>query len=255
MEQVSAQAVTPSASQRWHIFLHALLFVAGFSLVFIVGWGGTASLLGQLFAATKPVIARIGGVIVILFGLATMDVIRLPWLYYMDTRPQYQGRTGNYLGSGLMGIFFAAGWSPCIGATLGAILTLGLSGNTVWQAMGLASGYSLGLGIPFLAMALGLERASGWVKRLRRYQRAFQIASGVLMIAIGILLITNWMSLIAIWAFRNNLYLDVFFFSSGVPSYLTAIIAGLLSFFSPCVLPLVPGFLGYLSGHALKSNP
>lgn len=82
MKQVSAQAVTPPASGRWHIFLHALLFVAGFSLVFVVGWGGTASLLGQLFAAAKPVIARIGGVIVILFGLATMDVIRLPWLYY-----------------------------------------------------------------------------------------------------------------------------------------------------------------------------
>src|SRR5574342_1233960 len=170
-----------SQSDRLKIFLHALLFVFGFSLVFVIGWGGSVTLLGQLFGTYKRVIAQLGGVIVIMFGLATLDVIRLPW-FYADTRTEYTGQRGTYGGSALMGIFFASGWSPCIGATLGAILTMGLSQQTVRQAMWLASGYSLGLGLPFLFMALGLDGATGWVRRVSRYRRLIQIASGVFII-------------------------------------------------------------------------
>lgn len=249
---VSKGSTMVSGSERAQIFLHALLFVLGFSIVFVVGWGGSVTALGQLFGAYKRIIAQIGGVIVIAFGLATLEVIRIPW-FYADTRAQYSGQRGTYGGSALMGIFFAAGWSPCIGATLGAILTMGLSQQTVGQAMWLASGYSLGLGIPFLAMALGLERASGWIKRMRPYQKYFKIASGVFIIAIGVLLLTNTMTLIAIWAFKNGLFID-FSAYTGAPSYLTAVVAGLLSFLSPCVLPLVPAYLGYLSGHTLRDN-
>lgn len=90
------------------------------------------------------------------------------------------------------------------------------------------------------------------MRKLSRFRRAFQIAGGVLIISIGVLLVTNWMSLIAIWAFKNKLFIDVFSIGSGVPSYLTAILAGALSFFSPCVMPLVPAYLGYLSGHAIR---
>lgn len=259
---VSTDTVNPlmeSQNDRLRVFLHALLFVAGFALVFIVGWGGSVTLVGQFFGAYKRIIAQLGGVIVIMFGLATLEVIRLPW-FYADTRTQFSGRGGtpsttlrtSFGGSALMGIFFAAGWSPCIGATLGAILTMGLSQQTVGQAMWLASGYSLGLGIPFLAMALGLERATGWIKRVSRYRRAIQIASGIFIITIGILLFTNTMSLIAIWAFKNGLYVEKFALFAAAPTYFTAILAGLLSFLSPCVLPLVPAYLGYLSGHTLQ---
>lgn len=247
----AAVPAVSSPNERLRIFLHGLLFVAGFSLVFIVGWGGSVTLVGQFFGMYKNVIARIGGVIVIAFGLATLEVIRIPW-FYADTRSYYRGTTGTYANSGLMGILFAAGWSPCIGATLGAILTMGLSQQTVGQAMWLASGYSLGLGIPFLAMALGLERATGWVKRVSRYRRLIQIISGVFIILIGILLLTNTMSRIAIWAFQNGLYIEKFALFSAAPTYLTAILAGLLSFLSPCVLPLVPAYLGYLSGHTFQ---
>ena len=252
MTTETVRASFPSQTDRLKIFLHALLFVLGFSLVFVVGWGGSVTALGQLFGAYKRVIAQIGGVIVIMFGLATLDVIRLPWFYY-DTRTNpAAGQRGTYGGSALMGIFFAAGWSPCIGATLGAILTMGLSQQTVGQAMWLSSGYSLGLGIPFLVMALGLERASSWIKRMRPYQKYFKLASGVFIIAIGVLLLTNTMSLIAIWAFKNGLYIEKFTLFSAAPTYFTAILAGLLSFLSPCVLPLVPAYLGYLSGHTIK---
>src|SRR5215216_1003541 len=241
----------PTQNEKLKVFLHALLFVAGFSLVFIVGWGGSVTLVGQFFGAYKRIIAQIGGIVVILFGLATLELIRIPW-FYTDSRAEYTGQRGTYGGSALMGIFFAAGWSPCIGATLGAILTMGLSQQTVGQAMWLASGYSLGLGIPFLAMALGLERATGWIKRVGRYRRAIQIASGVFIIAIGILLFTNTMTLIAIWAFKNGYYVERFALFAAAPTYLTAIVAGLLSFLSPCVLPLVPAYLGYLSGHTFQ---
>jgi cytochrome c-type biogenesis protein len=243
--------ISPLQNERLKIFLHALLFVLGFSLVFIVGWGGSATLVGQVFGTYKRVIAQIGGAIVILFGFATLGVIRLPW-FYADTRTQYTGQRGTYGGSALMGIFFAAGWSPCIGATLGAILTMGLSQQTVGQAMWLASGYSLGLGIPFLALALGLERTSGWLSRIRPYQKYFKIVSGIFIIAVGVLLLTNTMSLISIWAFKNGYYIEAFSRYAAAPTYLTAIIAGLLSFLSPCVLPLVPAYLGYLSGQTLQ---
>ena len=236
--------------RRWDVFLPALLFVLGFSLIFTIGWGGAVTVLGQIFGEFKFTLARIGGVIVILFGLATLDIIRIPW-FYADTRAEYTGQRGTYGGSALMGIFFAAGWSPCIGATLGAILTLGMSQQTVGQAMWLTSGYSLGLGIPFLLMALGLERASGWIKQMRRYQRAFQIASGVFILIIGFMLFTNTMSRIAIWAFQNGLFID-FSAYTATPTYITAMLAGLFSFLSPCVLPLVPAYLGYLSGHTLR---
>ncbi len=247
---IASESSVVTGTERIRIFLHALLFVLGFSIVFVVGWGGAVTALGQLFSEYKYIIGRIGGVIVILFGLATLDVVHIPW-FYADTRIQHQGKAGTFVNSALMGLLFAAGWSPCIGATLGAILTLGMSQDTVGQAMWLASGYSIGLGIPFLILALMLERATGWLKRMRRYQRVFQIISGIFIIAIGLLLLTNAMTLIAIWAFQHGLFID-FSTYTGVPSYLTAMIAGLLSFLSPCVLPLVPAYLGYLSGHILR---
>jgi cytochrome c-type biogenesis protein len=252
LDRVSEEQNAGSLAVRLNVIVHALLFVLGFSFIFVVGWGGATTLLGQLFGQYKTVIARVGGVILIVFGLATMDIIRIPW-FYMDTRPEFQDRKGPYISSLTMGLFFAAGWSPCVGATLGAILTLGFSQDTAAQAMILSSGYALGLGIPFLLLALGLDRATMWVRRLGKHLRTFQIISGILIIAIGVMLVTNSLNLLATWTLQNNLYLDLSFGNGGVPSYFTAIIAGLLSFLSPCVLPLVPAYLGYLSGHALST--
>ena len=179
---VVTRFVTPTRSTplnyRLTTFAHALAFVAGFSLIFIVGWGGTITLAGRVFGQYKETIARIGGVIVILFGLATLDIVKIPW-FYADTRTHPSGQHASFTGSALMGVFFAAGWSPCIGATLGAILTLGMSQDTAGQAMWLSSGYSIGLGIPFLLFALGLERTSDWINHMKRYQRWFKLASGV----------------------------------------------------------------------------
>jgi cytochrome c-type biogenesis protein len=251
MASETANPIAQASNDRLGVFLHALLFVLGFSVVFVIGWGGSVTILGQFFGVYKRVIAQIGGIVVIMFGLATLEVIRIPW-FYADTRAQFTGQKGTYGGALLMGLFFAAGWSPCIGATLGAILTMGLSQQTVGQAMWLASGYCVGLAIPFLLMALFLERATGWTRKLGRHHRTIQIFSGVFMIIIGVMLFTNTMSLIAIWAFKHGFYVEKFALFAAAPTYFTAIIAGLLSFLSPCVLPLVPAYLGYLSGQTLR---
>lgn len=233
---------------------HALFFIGGFSLVFILGWGGGATLFGQIFSQYKLLLGRLGGIVVILFGLVTLGVLRIPWLM-ADTRPQMRRLGTNRLAnSGLLGVLFAAGWTPCVGATLGAILTLGLSLETSSQAMVLSSGYALGLGLPFLGLAVLLDRALIIVRRLQKYIRYFQWVSGLFLIAIGILMITNRITLIAIWAQRNGFFLDLPFGGASVPTYLAAVAAGALSFLSPCVLPLVPAYLGYLSGQGILTQ-
>ncbi len=238
---------------RMNTFLHALAFVLGFSVVLIIGWGGAATLLGGILYGLKPILSKVGGVIVIGLGLSMLGVLRLPFLN-RDTRPQWSRSTKEFdlSSSALLGVFFAAGWTPCIGTTLGAILTLGLSGQDTGRAMLLTSGYALGLGIPFLLLGVMLNRAVRVVQRLRRHLRKIEIFSGLLLIGMGLLLLTDQLTLISAWAQRNGLYLDVRLAGADAPTYFIAIIAGLLSFLSPCVLPLVPAYLGYLSGWSVE---
>ncbi|NQS91670.1 MAG: hypothetical protein HQ574_04610 [Chloroflexi bacterium] len=245
-----------SESGRWRIFSHAVIFVLGFSLVFIIGWGGSATILGGLFGQYRSLLSKIGGVVVIAFGLHTLGILRIPFFDY-DLRPDWSNNQNKkgYAASGLMGIFFAAGWTPCVGTILGAILTMGLNQATSGQAMLLASGYALGLGIPFLAIGLGVDRASKLLTRFRNRVQLVQRISGVFLLLLGTLIFTDQLAVLAIWAQRSGLYLNIPFVYSAAPSYLIAIAAGLLSFLSPCVLPLVPAYLGYLSGHAVRVVP
>jgi cytochrome c-type biogenesis protein len=218
---------------RISILGQALFFVFGFSLVFIVGWGGGATLIGQLFGQYKIVLGRLGGMLVIVFGLVTMGVVRIPWLL-ADTRPDLRRWGPNrLLNSSLFGVLFAAGWTPCIGATLGAILTLGFSQDSSGQAMVLSSGYALGLGLPFLGLALLLDKALAVVRRMRKHIPTIQKLSGLLLIAIGILMLTNRITLIAIWAQRNGLFLDIPLGGASAPTYLAAVAAGTLSSSAP----------------------
>jgi cytochrome c-type biogenesis protein len=192
---------------------------------------------------------------VILFGFYTLGWLKLPWLSF-DTRPDFakNRKSNGLIASLLMGVFFAAGWTPCVGTTLGAILTMGITAQTSSQAMVLASGYALGLGIPFLIIGLGMEQARGFVRRFQPHLRKVQIASGVFLIVVGILLLTNQITLIAIWAQRNGFFLDLPLGVGVTPTYFIALLAGLISFLSPCVLPLVPAYIGYLSSHAFNTH-
>lgn len=174
-------------TRKWETFAHGLAFSLGFSLVFI-SLGAAASMLGSILFQIRPWLMRIGGIVVILFGLHMTGIMRIR-LLENDLRPRSKGEyRRSYLFSLVMGIFFSAGWSPCIGPVLGAILTLAMNGGSISHGIILLSFYSAGLAIPFLFSALAI----GWVtKIIQRYQKALhilEIAMGVILILIGSLL-------------------------------------------------------------------
>lgn len=187
------------APRRFTVFLHGVFFVLGFSVVFILlglGAGVLGSVGGALNRATG-IITKVGGILIVILGLHTMGVIRIPFLYY-DTRKQAPPRKDlGYAGSSLMGIVFSAGWSPCIGPILGAVLTLGFSGDSVGRAAGLLAAYSAGLGIPFLLAALAMDRATIYMRRFQKHMRKVEIVSGVFLIAVGVLIFTGLLQLLS----------------------------------------------------------
>ena len=247
---LSATAQPVSPVRRLGTFLHATSFVLGFSVIFVVLFGGAFTLLSALIIQYKFEIARISGAVIIVFGLATMRVLKIPFLYY-DTRRQFAGRPElGYASSFAMGTFFAAGWTPCIGLVLGSILQLGFQGQT-GASMLLAAGYALGLGVPFLIMGLLIDRLGRFLRRLARYLRAFEIFTGLFLIALGVLLISGALtSLIARLSGQLTTF-DEGLAGAASPTFFIAVLGGLLSFLSPCVLPLVPAYIGYLSGHVV----
>ena len=182
-------AQSEKVDRKSHIttLLHGFAFVLGFSAVFIT-LGIAFSALGQFLYQIRDILAKIGGVILILFGLHMTDLIRIPFLDYDFRHQSTLSQGGSYLSSFLMGVFFSAGWSPCVGPTLGLILTLAIERANIGQGFLLLSFYSLGMGIPFLAAALGV----GWVTRiLKKHGKAMQIAQifmGILLIVVGVLL-------------------------------------------------------------------
>jgi len=183
-------------SNRFITFTHGLAFVLGFSAVFIT-LGVASSAFGHLLFDLRFILAKVGGVVVIIFGLHMIGVFRIPFLEY-DTRVQQMpDRKWGYLSSALMGVFFSAGWAPCVGPVLGAILTLALNGGSISTGVSLLSAYSAGLAIPFLIAALGV----GWVSlTLRKYGKVMhyiEIGMGVILVILGIMLFAGIFELIA----------------------------------------------------------
>lgn len=168
---------------------HSILFVFGFALVFIL-LGASASFLGQVFRAYNLWVARIGGLVIIVLGLHMVGVLRLGPLM-RERRAQLNEKPSGYFGSMGVGMAFGAGWTPCIGPVLGAILTYGMSRETVWDGVQLLSVYSAGLAVPFLATALALDRFLSTYGRFRRFMPAVERISGGLLVIMGILLVTG----------------------------------------------------------------
>jgi len=172
---------------RWSTFSHGLAFVLGFSVVFVL-LGVAVSSVGYLLYDMRTWLAKIGGILVIIFGLHMTGIIRIPFLEY-DLRPQStldQGR--SYLSSALMGVFFSAGWSPCVGPVLGAILTLALNGGSIGDGVKLLSAYSAGLAIPFLIAALGVGWVSVFLRRYKRTMHTIEVVMGGVLIVVGVML-------------------------------------------------------------------
>jgi cytochrome c-type biogenesis protein len=180
----------------------AAAFVLGFSAVF-VPLGVTATALGSLLAAYRFDIARIGGVLIALMGLAFMGVLKVPWLY---REARFHPTPGAGLwGGAVLGSAFAFGWTPCIGLTLGTALTMAAgraSAGGPGEGALLLGAYSLGLGLPFVVAGLGFSRLDRAVAWLRRHARAVNVASGCLLVAVGVLFVTDQLFRISIWVNR-----------------------------------------------------
>lgn len=177
-------------------FMHSLLFVLGFSIIFIV-LGASASFLGsflrydEVFGATYKVwIARVGGAVIIVLGLHLTGVLKIAPLL-RERRVHVSDKPAGYLGTIGVGAAFGAGWTPCIGPILGSILTLASTQDTVWAGVSLLSVYSLGLAIPFLISALALDLFLSAFSRFRRFLPTVEKGAGVMLIILGVLLVTG----------------------------------------------------------------
>jgi cytochrome c-type biogenesis protein len=182
-------AVTGVAGGRRVLVRQSLLFIAGFAIVFIV-MGASASMLGALLREHRQVLSVVAGIVVILFGLVMLGVLRLP-LLYREARVHYRGETSRPWGALLLGMAFAAGWSPCIGPILGGILTLAGASGTLALGVALLAVYALGLAVPFLAAALALEPFLRFSRGFRAYLPWVERGAGVLLLAAGVLMVTG----------------------------------------------------------------
>lgn len=188
----------PELSGRRRVALvHAFLFVAGFSLVFVL-LGASATALGSALKYYQVWIARVGGVLVILFGLMCLGAIKLG-LLGQERRLQLQHKPVGYLGSALVGVAFGAGWTPCIGPVLGAILSLAATTDSVARGMLLLGVYSVGLAVPFLLAAVAVDSFLEWFQRFRRFLPWVMRVSGVLLILVGLLMVSGQFTRLAGW--------------------------------------------------------
>ena len=175
--------------------IHSLLFVLGFTLIFLA-LGATATALGQLLSYQRVWITRIGGVLIIVFGLYMLGVFNVS-LFSRERRVHIADKPVGYLGTLLVGIAFGAGWTPCIGPILGSILTYAASSADMSRGIWLLLAYSLGLAVPFLLSAIAVERFLDVFSRMKRQMVWITRTSGVLMIVIGVLMITNYFTVLA----------------------------------------------------------
>jgi len=167
------------------VILNSLLFVAGFSLIFI-GLGASATLIGQFLLSKMDIFSKVAGVIIVIFGLHTAGLFKI-WFLNYEKRFQAKKRIGP-LSSFLVGLAFAFGWTPCVGPILAGILAVASTQETIRQGIFLLSGYSLGLGIPFILTGVGINRFFVIFGRLKRHFRWVEIISGALLIIVGALI-------------------------------------------------------------------
>jgi cytochrome c-type biogenesis protein len=187
-----------SAAARRRVLLHAVSFVVGFSVIF-VALGASFSAASQVLFNYRDAIRIVGGALIILFGLYIAGVLRIG-VFGRTASWQIKEKPAGYLGSFIIGVTFAIGWTPCVGPILGAILSLAGTAETVQRGVGLLVAYSAGLGTPFLISALALGPFLTFFKRYRPYNPVVERAAGVLLIAVGLLIVTNNFVVLNSWA-------------------------------------------------------
>ncbi|MBW7884611.1 MAG: sulfite exporter TauE/SafE family protein [Caldilineaceae bacterium] len=301
-QQVEVREALPEKGVRRRgnrTFYHALAFVVGFSVVFVL-LGLAAGLLGQGLSRYLPLIQRVGALLLVVFALTTLGVFRRLVAYISGHSDLEQNRlaavtvsalrffdsllytekrvTGmhqvnrgwGYFSSIFMGMSFSAGWVPCVGPILASILFIASDSATATTGAFLLFFYSLGLGIPFLITGAAFGRATSLLHRLNRHAGIVSIVSGLFLLYVAYVLWFDQLSLLA----GNFAFLNAAVYQmeeavtgslglSGQVSALgssvilgapLAVFAGLISFLSPCVLPLIPAYIGYLSGTSMSET-
>lgn len=186
------------------IIVNSLLFIAGFSTVFIA-FGASASLIGQLLYEYQDIIRKVGGILIVIFGLYLMGVLKLSFFMTERRLLHFESRPVGYLGSFLIGTAFAAGWTPCVGPVLGTILAYASTTESMSGGIMLLSAYSLGLGLPFFLTAFGMDRFLSYFKRLRAYLGGVSLASGVLLILVGVMIYTDSVTMMTSFLERHGI--------------------------------------------------
>lgn len=193
LEQLSDSTERQRRSQA--IVANSCLFIAGFSIVFIA-FGASASAVGRLLTDYQDVIRKVGAGTMVLFGLHLMGLVTLSW-FMMEKRVHLRSRPAGYLGSMVIGATFAAGWTPCVGPVLGSMLLFASTSDTLADGVTLLAFYSLGLGLPFFAAAMGLDRCLTYFKQAGPYMGIVSKVSGVALILFGIVLYENSLALVS----------------------------------------------------------
>ena len=192
-----------SSEQRdvWDILRPSLLFVAGFSIVFIA-LGASASALGELVSGYRDVLTRVGAILVIAMGFLMLGVVKVPWLYSEARFDMARTRTFGAAASLLMGMAFAFGWTPCVGPILASILALAGSSADVGRGAALLATYSAGIGVPFIAVALLFGRVKGILRFMNRHALTVNRVAGALLMVLGVLIFTGSMSVVSAFILR-----------------------------------------------------
>jgi cytochrome c-type biogenesis protein len=195
---VSDLSADLTATARRRVLLHAVAFVAGFSLIFVT-LGASLSVASAFLLDYRDWIRRIGGAFIILFGFSIAGLLRIG-IFSRTTQWHLREKPAGYLGSLIVGVTFAIGWTPCVGPILGSILSLASTTGTVQHGVGLLVAYSAGLGAPFLFSALALGVFLKFVKGYRQFIPVVDRAAGLVLVVVGALVVTNYYLVLNAWA-------------------------------------------------------
>jgi len=194
---ISYDELVSRESRKKHMqitLVHSLVFVAGFSIIFVL-LGATASLAGSILSQYLNVIRIAGGILIIMMGVFVMDVVNIPFLQ-REAKLQIKTRPAGYAGTLLVGMVFGAGWTPCTGPFLGAVLTLAMTSETLGRGMTLLLLYSLGLGVPFILSAIAISAFLSSFNKLKKHFKTIKIISGIILIFMGVLLLLDKMTIL-----------------------------------------------------------
>lgn len=194
------QAEKPTSSVRLQTIAHSLFFIAGFTCVFVL-LGASATFIGGFLQEHMVAIRRVGGVLIILFGIHLTGIFPIHFLLG-EKRFIIHSKPAGYAGSFIVGLGFAAGWTPCIGPILASILMIAATEGTVYHGIALLLSYSMGLAIPFFLSSLAMHQFLILFNRFKKYIRIFEIVTGVFLVAVGVMIFSNYMTVLSHYTIR-----------------------------------------------------